>query len=698
MSADTNNSNKSFWPVKTALKEKIVVLYDALLTGDQPWLENGHYWDDFFLLKVNSKYLLEELERTYIEKPSILKPQLNIMFDQCLLFVNSTHRIRQLNAYYTICILIHVISRVNQRNGFGYPALDFLCGTEGAENKFETLIESVNHTFLIDESFSGSTLLKNTAFDVVLTCCTTMLNINENMLMDYMMANANLFDSIMQLVIRSPASHGYDICLLLALLLQYHKYDTSNTYIVRFSVFDDEVALTSLAQIIGSSLNEYNKAYDIERTANESSSWWSSLTTFVGSAIQSGTGNRRMKKVDDCLLLAFYEAVHLNRNFISALTHTATNSWNTKGLSLSNNDSLPPSLPAMSAPSGHVVQDQMDLSDMEDFSGSNNLLSIFLEYCSIIQQFSKNEDMCNTTKLCYLILLCITEDEFANATMHDENVIFSVYLHKAPMRHRKRNSEKNPPSRPLAVALLDLTMEFIWSHMMRNFPYDLYTKCIGIIQRILSFQKRTRTRLSYPWRPLWNALITLLKFLQNCESQLTKHRDLFQLASKIINIFNLFITFGDTFLRTPEAYDEVFYETVRCYHIFDNLFAFACRYANNDNEYKESALKLMVNLTNIKLITHHFNTKIEAFSNSQNNPLTENQVLDIIRNNYDTLALKLHDDLDQYDSYSEKATEASFFANTTRNIIGNYRRQYTLDTNSSVQLSNILLNEVPTIS
>lgn len=52
-----------------------------------------------------------------------------------------------------------------------------------------------------------------------------MLNINENMLMDYMMANANLFDSITQLIIRSPGSHGYDICLLLALLLQYHKYD-----------------------------------------------------------------------------------------------------------------------------------------------------------------------------------------------------------------------------------------------------------------------------------------------------------------------------------------------------------------------------------------------------------------------------------------------------------------------------------------
>jgi hypothetical protein len=54
-----------------------------------------------------------------------------------------------------------------------------------------------------------------------------MLNINENMLMDYMMTNTNLFDSITQLLIRSPASHGYDVCLLFALLLQYHKYDVN---------------------------------------------------------------------------------------------------------------------------------------------------------------------------------------------------------------------------------------------------------------------------------------------------------------------------------------------------------------------------------------------------------------------------------------------------------------------------------------
>ena len=46
------------------------------------------------------------------------------------------------------------------------------------------------------------------------------------------------------------------------------------------------------------------------------------------------------------------------------------------------------------------AQDQTDLSDMDDFSGSNNLLSVFLEYCSVIQQFSKSK----TFLSCFLLI------------------------------------------------------------------------------------------------------------------------------------------------------------------------------------------------------------------------------------------------------------------------------------------------------
>lgn len=39
------------------------------------------------------------------------------------------------------------------------------------------------------------------------------------------------------------------------------------------------------------------------------------------------------------------------------------------------------------------------------------------------------------------------------------------------------------------------------------------------------------------------------------------------------------------------------------------------------------------------------------------------QVLEVVRNNYDSLTLKLHDSLDQYEKYAEKPQHANFFAN-----------------------------------
>lgn len=38
----------------------------------------------------------------------------------------------------------------------------------------------------------------------------------------------------------------------------------------------------------------------------------------------------------------------------------------------------------------------------------------------------------------------------------------------------------------------------------------------------------------------------------------------------------------------------------------------------------------------------------------------------MIRNNYDTLTLKLQDGLDQHDKYSEKPKESSFFSQLVR--------------------------------
>jgi hypothetical protein len=51
-------------------------------------------------------------------------------------------------------------------------------------------------------------------------------------------------------------------------------------------------------------------------------------------------------------------------------------------------------------------------------------------------------------------------------------------------------------------------------------------------------------------------------------------------------IFNLFITYGDTFLPSPSSYDELYYELVRCHTTFDALYSMALRYSTSGGEFK----------------------------------------------------------------------------------------------------------------
>ena len=93
------------------------------------------------------------------------------------------------------------------------------------------------------------------------------------------------------------------------------------------------------------------------------------------------------------------------------------------------------------------------------------------------------------------------------------------------------------------------------------------------------------------------------------------------------------------------------------------LYVQALRYSTSESyEYKEHALKLTNCLVNMRDIVNHFPPKIAAWlaSESLSTP-TEQQILAIIIQNYDSLTLKLQDNLDQYERYSEKPNHVAFF-------------------------------------
>ena len=105
----------------------------------------------------------------------------------------------------------------------------------------------------------------------------------------------------------------------------------------------------------------------------------------------------------------------------------------------------------------------------------------------------------------------------------------------------------------------------------------------------------------------------------------------------------MFITYGDTFLPSPTSYDELYYELVRCHSTFDTLYALGLRNSSSGSgDFKEASVKLTNGLVNIRAITAHFSPKIDAWlADQQLSTPSEEQILEVVKSNYDSLTLKL---------------------------------------------------------
>uniref|UniRef100_A0A8C3XD10 Armadillo like helical domain containing 3 n=1 Tax=Cyanoderma ruficeps TaxID=181631 RepID=A0A8C3XD10_9PASS len=380
----------------------------------------------------------------------------------------------------------------------------------------------------------------------------------------------SIFEAILQ-ILSSPLSrreHGYDAVVLLALLVNYRKYESVNPYIVKLSIVDDEATLNGMGLVIAQALSEYNRQYK-DKEEEHQTGFFSALTNMVGSMFIADADEKISVQTNEAILLALYEAVHLNRNFITVLAQ---------------------------------VKPEMEL---------------------VKRGFPP-----------YVL------------------VIGSTFM----------------------------------IHFLR---------CIQIVHKLLCYQKKCRVRLHYTWRELWSALINLLKFLMSNETVLLAKHNIFTLALMVVNLFNMFITYGDTFLPTPSSYDELYYEIIRMHQNFDNLYSMVLRLSTNAGQWKEPASKVTHALVNIRAIINHFNPKIESYAAVNHiSQLSEDQVLEVVRSNYDTLTLKLQDGLDQYERYSEQHKEAAFFKELVRSISINVRKNLAFNTLSQ----ELLLKEFSTIS
>ena len=150
----------------------------------------------------------------------------------------------------------------------------------------------------------------------------------NNPIVEHLMSD-QLFESLVKLL-GTPTLRqqlGELAALTIALFVHHSSTDQVNLFTVKLSILDNEVAKNGYAQIICGHLIKYNRKFE-DRQQELSAGILSFLTSRMGTmfAREDSQSEEELEttKFDNCLLLSFYDIVHLSRNFSTLLTSTHT--------------------------------------------------------------------------------------------------------------------------------------------------------------------------------------------------------------------------------------------------------------------------------------------------------------------------------------------------------------------------------------
>lgn len=626
---------------KPLFKSKFSIIYESILKGED---QSESVWEELFLIKVNVGVLEEIFNQLSSTELVALKGPINKLFSKCVDGLKEEHSIKSLNILMTLSCVVRCVWRRDL--GEGFRAVDVLVGFDQAETILSALLGEI-HKILVSSQLQDLKFYALTFLKILLTASD---NISQNTMVEYLMLQP-LWYSLCKVIV-SPilrTNLGSPSLSLLALLLNYRKHEYSNVYSAAVAACDDELLLNGFGEILLNYISRYNDSVLALKAANSPT-----YSEYISSWIYwtAPVDGEKSTKLDLSLLLCLYEVVHLNRSFTTVLTQT-----------MSSN------------------KKRHDSSDSQGEKGEechSNLISSFLTFTSLVLSNVKENGA--AAHLCFDILLCISEDNYANAFMHDDNQVFSVFIYRTKLRHRK-DPKNGVTAMSLAYTLLDLLSEFLMTNLTKNCPLQLYSKCYRVIHRVLCYEKKCRVRLAYPWATLWSSVIAAVKWFNSLN---VDDPELIHNYIQVGRIFNMFVMYGDTFLPNPGSYDELYYELLRQHAVFDSLNQSALQFSNRGASCKESCKELLSNLHNIRAIVNHFSPKIEAWSTASkiSTPSPE-EVMDIVRSNYDTLTLKLQDGLDHFERYTEVPREQQFFTTLVRGICAEKREKTRIQIESS---------------
>eukprot|EP01135_Chromosphaera_perkinsii_P011189 Nk52_evm16s2356 gene=Nk52_evmTU16s2356 len=730
-------SRKTSKDAKGFLKSKFIQSFEAIFRGDKPWETSSTFWEELFLFNVNHGCIRGLIKPLDLEHLVVNKENLRLTVVECAKGLNDDNEIRVAHCLETLSLLFDSVfekargwrKTSNSHMTESSRRIEMVSNALGLEENAQTVKSIVQSVQKILDG-DGPLALKSLGLALFVHMVTAFNDINENVLLDHFL-DYNIFGTILR-VLSNPEMKVtcliYDALLILFLLVNYQKYETPNPYMKQLAELDDELILSAFGSVVAFAFDLYNE-HTLSSLSLSKSSGFASFFGNMFSGKESGPFESEKKADNDALIpaniaivvLSLYEAVHLNRSFVTILTHIEPvmekdeNNVEKNSLSVDGRvDSVPePTMghkskilntSAKSLPtSAHSFQQQTrKKSQTLGVFQPTNLLSTFLTFASIRLLEPQKRFGHEISRLVLNILYCISQNNYACAFIHDVNCNVPIKLYRKGQGSSNATLEEMQ-NKPFVIAFVNVLVDFIASNLRKNFPVDVHSKALAVLLNIINFQRRNRIRLEYDWKPLWITLIHSLKFMESYKllfqldrssskpsphNQFTEYFSCIDVCCRMLSIFNLFITSGDAFLANPDKYDQLYYEIIRGQTVFENLSRACKEYLSSPaaddslassangqlpevGDFRKAQL-ILFDLSNILSIIRHFSPIIDAKGAAQGPTLTPEGVLEIIKGNYDKLILRGNKNIVGAVKYMENPDEVTFFRYMCNVIVNEY--------------------------
>jgi hypothetical protein len=222
--------------------------------------------------------------------------------------------------------------------------------------------------------------------------------------------------------------------------------------------------------------------------------------------------------------------------------------------------------------------------------------------------------------------------------------------------------------RVLATCILDTMIDGITHNLRKRLDVRMYTLCVGIMLRLISFMSRSRTRLTYHWADFFRSLLDLIRFLTTYTTDLKDLPHIETLLDHVVNLLALSLSAGEAFLPGPAAYDDLFYKVVETGDILAK-FKDNYRLANR----KSNSIDTLINVSSHykQLLTEGSGGNGTAARKRAAN-LTSAQVAEVIKQGYETLSIQAKEGLDTWETYRE-ADERVLLKQMARAVVGDVK-------------------------